>query len=573
MSPHGNSPSPRSPGGSPRSDRKSLLVKTLIASGGLTEEEAESPRRLRVAQQPQPQSPRPDIPRFFSRAPDGRQPGAPKLADSADSVREMLRCFDGCESEGGLLMNDFVSVCKDLCNFPSFFNGPLCRRIRLLWRREHGAGAGRRRSTSSGCSRSSRGSATKRGEGKRGAESTSAEEEEEESDISDDSEEEEENIRISRAQFEHFWDSEMAGFDELDRFFRLIKQPECEWIEAADFAPYLEELLAYHPGLEFLESTPEFQEKYARTVIARIMYEVNTTMNGKITRAELRKSDLLKACHQVDEEEDINLVLRYFSYEHFYTLYVKFWELDTDHDFLLSPEDLMRHGGHALTHAIVERIFQQPVYQFLSGVPGRMGFEDFVFFFLAEEDKTNSVSLRYWFRCVDLDGDGVIRPWEMRHFYGQQLARLQSYGHEVITFADVVCQAHDFVHPERDAALRLRDFCSPRVRHISGMLFNILFNLNKFIAFEQRDPHYVRQQHENPHLTEWDRFAAIEYARMASAEEEREMEEENFASWGYQGQPQQQQQHQQHHVQQQQQRGRGGGAQAGNRFQSNESPF
>ena len=30
-------------------------------------------------------------------------------------------------------------------------------------------------------------------------------------------------------------------------------------------------------------------------------------------------------------------------------------------------------------------------------------------------------------------------------------------------------------------------------RHLAGTLFNILFNLNKFIAFETRDPFLVRQ--------------------------------------------------------------------------------
>lgn len=29
-----------------------------------------------------------------------------------------------------------------------------------------------------------------------------------------------------------------------------------------DFKPVLQELLATHPGLEFLQSTPEFQERY-----------------------------------------------------------------------------------------------------------------------------------------------------------------------------------------------------------------------------------------------------------------------------------------------------------------------
>ena len=35
----------------------------------------------------------------------------------------------------------------------------------------------------------------------------------------------------------------------------------------------------------------------------------------------------------VDVEEDINKVLKYFSYEHFYVIYCKFWELDTDHGY------------------------------------------------------------------------------------------------------------------------------------------------------------------------------------------------------------------------------------------------
>lgn len=40
-------------------------------------------------------------------------------------------------------------------------------------------------------------------------------------------------------------------------------------------------------------------------------------------------------------------------------LVLQFWELDNDHDFLISKEDLIRYGNHSLTYRIVERIFQQ----------------------------------------------------------------------------------------------------------------------------------------------------------------------------------------------------------------------
>ena len=42
-----------------------------------------------------------------------------------------------------------------------------------------------------------------------------------------------------------------------------------------------------------------------------------------------------------------------------------------------------------------------------------MGYEDFVYFILSEEDKTNSISLDYWFKCIDLDCDGSLRANEM----------------------------------------------------------------------------------------------------------------------------------------------------------------
>lgn len=40
-------------------------------------------------------------------------------------------------------------------------------------------------------------------------------------------------------------------------------------------------------------------------------------------------------------------------------IYCKFWELDTDHDFLIDKDDLLRYGNHALTYRVVERIFSQ----------------------------------------------------------------------------------------------------------------------------------------------------------------------------------------------------------------------
>ncbi len=46
------------------------------------------------------------------------------------------------------------------------------------------------------------------------------------------------------------------------------------------------------------------------------------------------------------QEEDINQISDFFSYEHFYVIYCKFWELDKDHDLFIDREDLARHNDH-----------------------------------------------------------------------------------------------------------------------------------------------------------------------------------------------------------------------------------
>lgn len=81
-------------------------------------------------------------------------------------------------------------------------------------------------------------------------------------------------------------------------------------------------------------------------VIARIFYCVNRSWSGRISVAELRRSNLLSVIAILEHEEDINQVTAYFSYEHFYVIYCKFWELDRDHDLFIDKTDLTKHNDH-----------------------------------------------------------------------------------------------------------------------------------------------------------------------------------------------------------------------------------
>ncbi|XVF32366.1 hypothetical protein REPUB_Repub17cG0075800 [Reevesia pubescens] len=322
---------------------------------------------------------------------------------------------------------------------------------------------------------------------------------------------------VTRDAFIKYWvDGNMLTMDIATQIFEILKRPGCKHLTQVDFKPVLRELLATHPGLEFLRNTPEFQDRYAETVIYRIFYHINRSGNGRLTLRELKRGNLIAAMQHADEEEDINKVLRYFSYEHFYVIYCKFWELDTDHDFFIDRENLIRYGNHALTYRIVDRIFSQAARKFTSEVEGKMGYEDFVYFMLSEEDKSSEPSLEYWFKCIDLDGNGVLTLNEMQYFYEEQLHRMECMAQESVLFEDILCQIIDMIAPKREDCITLQDLKGCK---LSGNVFNILFNLNKFVAFETRDPFLIRQEREDPTLTEWDRFAHREYIKLSMEED------------------------------------------------------
>lgn len=57
-------------------------------------------------------------------------------------------------------------------------------------------------------------------------------------------------------------------------------------------------------------------------------------------------------------------------------------------------------------------------------------------------------SVEYWFRCMDMDGDGVLSMYELEYFYEEQCERMEGMGIEPLPFQDLLCQMLDLVKPE-----------------------------------------------------------------------------------------------------------------------------
>ena len=233
----------------------------------------------------------------------------------------------------------------------------------------------------------------------------------------------------------------------------------------------------------------------------------------------------------------------------------KFWELDSDHDGFLDLNDLASYDDYALTARIVERVMGGHGRPLLSTSPGRMNYLDFVVFLIAEIDKSQRVSVDFWFNALDLDSDGIVTGYEMEFFFDEQKQRIQALSQEQITFVDILCQLVDMIKggqgagrdllPPSSLPLLPHSFSSStttsllalssaqhlaavpaarftkaelRASPLSSAFFNTLFNLNKFILSEQRDPLRIKQIHDTPQLSDWDRYAISGYYRLAEVD-------------------------------------------------------
>jgi len=212
----------------------------------------------------------------------------------------------------------------------------------------------------------------------------------------------------------------------------------------------------------------------------------------------------------LEDEEDINQITDFFSYEHFYVIYCKFWELDKDHDLYISKEDLARHNDHVLPQRLIDRIFSGAVTRNLQD--GKMSYRDFVWFLMSEEDKKHPTSIEYWFRCMDLDGDGVISMYEMEYFYEEQVQKMEAIGiTEVLPFEDCLCQLLDMVKPRMDGKITLMDLKNCKM---TPAFYDTFVNLDKYLEREQKDP--FADEHDD--LSDWERYAADEYEILVAEE-------------------------------------------------------
>ncbi|KAH0576007.1 Protein phosphatase 2A regulatory subunit [Spironucleus salmonicida] len=326
----------------------------------------------------------------------------------------------------------------------------------------------------------------------------------------------------------------IRNFNHLKNESPLSSIPGSTKVEKLNFELIFHSFCKFHPGLEFLRATPDFQLIYSETVAIRAVFQSDNQRLGGLVLSDFQRAALHVEFWRLSRVSDVNKMLKFFSYEHFYVIYCQFWQVDSDHDNAISNADMRRYGGltcpfgfkcvcanqnsnckcgNVYSSLLIDRAFPE----------GRKyDFEAFVKFVLCEEDKDQNYAIEYFFALCDLDGDGYINFSDFRAFYDEMVFYSKSHFREVKAAEDMFCQLMDaanHVSASRRGAQKL-SLQAIKKSCLAGNFFNAMVNFQKLAQFEVKDPYSIKYVASAPEKCAWDRFCRVMYDLMEEGEGE-----------------------------------------------------
>ncbi|KAJ3027167.1 UNVERIFIED_CONTAM: hypothetical protein HDU68_004316 [Siphonaria sp. JEL0065] len=323
--------------------------------------------------------------------------------------------------------------------------------------------------------------------------------------------------------------------------FDLLKPSSRDYIVASDFKIVVEDILQTHSAFEFLASSPAFQARFTETVIARLFYLYPRNGRDRMTLREFRLTGITQLFHKVESATNSlgTNIPSVFSYKDFYVIYCKFWELDRDRDMLLTIYDLELYGRRALSHAALARIIECYGVNVRDGVVVEgavarrataegstgvrcLGYKEFIAFIISAEEKTSDSALDYWFRILDLDGDGVLSMLELETFWEHQHMRLPEQ-YSVFDFFSLIL---DLIRPSA-TSLTLKDL--KRNRLASGLFLDLLLDSRKHVENIRRSTDVGFRLRDEIWTEEEEAVAAArrEQERQQQVQEQQRLEQED----------------------------------------------
>lgn len=148
-----------------------------------------------------------------------------------------------------------------------------------------------------------------------------------------------------------------------------------------------------------------------KTIVELVFIKNDLDQDGRIQLRDFVFSHFLENVDLVSSKADLSPKFHYFDYEHFYVFCYLFNELDDDDDGFIGRAELEKYSRHNISSMAIDRIFSGVAIRFSNAGKSvsSIDFCDFIRFIVYEEDKMTPASIAFWFKILDLDGDGVLR--------------------------------------------------------------------------------------------------------------------------------------------------------------------
>merc|ERR1719357_2202622 len=251
------------------------------------------------------------------------------------------------------------------------------------------------------------------------------------------------------------------------------------FLRESDLENYILELIETLPQLDGLEKS--FHSFYVCTAVRKFFFFLDPLRTGKIKIQDVLACSFLDDLLELRDQElpkDLQEA-NSFSAPSALRVYGQYLNLDTDHNGMLSMEELGRYGTGTLTQVTIERIFQECLTY-----DGEMDYKTYLDFVLAMENKKEPQSLQYLFKILDVRHDGYLCVYPLNFFFRAIQEEMRQHNQEPVTVEDVKDEIFDMVKPRDPLKITLADL----VRSGQGdTVVSILTDLNGFWSYENRE--------------------------------------------------------------------------------------
>lgn len=254
-----------------------------------------------------------------------------------------------------------------------------------------------------------------------------------------------------------------------------------------DFTGYLtkEQFIAYYtdqvmPSIKSLTNLePPFLDCYTHTYTSMFFFFLDSENTGRISILHAIISGLLENAIEVETNFD-----NWFSPEKTHEFVNAFKLYSEEVEGSLSRTEFhAMHGPKGFIQSFVDRIYE--VHVRMNGKS--MTYEEHVIFEIAHQYMAHPAALAYFFRILDVDGDGFLTRFEMRFFYRDLCSAYNEYlgdDNAMPRFDDFCDQFFDMVGPNLNGRVSLADI----VRCGQGRDFvRCLTSYTAFHEYEMRE--------------------------------------------------------------------------------------